>query len=496
MLKLVFKDSSQVSYTKLDAVMLIGTSELILSKNLNESLTNVFQKINYMFYPYHDNVHNLTTDSESAHLDIVYLQQNFSKYCVIYKSICSDIRGVFYILSNILNIQNNLKHKKVSQEIILGYEQPLDQRYPHRILLKSNSNCVKRVKLSLDKSKDLSRCSLSALPNEILLKIFKYLDVVTLCRMNEVNNKRFDTLTRDSLLYTRLNMRYIRSGKYMCKLFCYFTSRCKYLQQLDLTECNFDVNDFVNFLDNCGSRLTHLRLRGYGSIKLNPVLLKTSETCKNLKELDLFQSCINDEGFLYLEGLNNLEHLNLSETRLTGNRTERFCKVLQNNQRMRQLSADSTLINDAVLIELGNSCPDLEVISSLDAYYFTSQGINALANCKNLQKVNLNLYEYPVTDDSLFRLLSSYQNLQEVHLYSTVLTDHRLELIAQCKNLKKLYLVNAKLDIPDKCSIILKQCPKLQEFYFMYCNINQLVNNMVNQWKEIYPHVSVYTFLN
>ncbi|TGZ46953.1 F-box/LRR-repeat protein 4 [Temnothorax longispinosus] len=281
MLKLVFKGSSQVYYTKLDAVMLIGTSELILSRNPNKSLTNLFKEINFMCFPYRDDVHNLTADLNSAHLDIVHLQQNFSKYCVIMSK--SNIRRVSY--------KNNLKHKKVSQE------------------------------------------------NEMLLKIFEYLDVVTLCRMNEVNNKRFDDLTRDPLLYTRLSMRYISSDKYMCDIFCYFTPRCKYLQQLDLTYCNFDVNDFVNFLDNCGRRLTHLRLRtDHNDVDLNPVLLKTSETCKNLKDLDLSYSYnLDDEGWSYLEGLNNLEHLNLSHTNI---RSERLCKILRNNQRMRLRYAD------------------------------------------------------------------------------------------------------------------------------------------------------------
>ncbi|TGZ57936.1 F-box/LRR-repeat protein 4 [Temnothorax longispinosus] len=425
-LKLVFKDSSQVSYTKLDAVMLIGTSELILSRNLNESLTNLFQKINCMYYPYHDD-DNLTTDSESAHLDILHLQQNFSKYCVICKS---DIKSGFYVLFNSLNTWKNLMHKTVSQKVIPGYEQPLDQRYPRRIFLKSNPNCAKRVKLSLDESKELSRCSLSTLPDEILLKIFKYLDVLTLCRINEVI-RRFDILTRDSLLYTRLNMRYIRSEKRMCNIFCYFTPRYnKYLQQLDLTGCNFDVNNFVNFLDNCGRRLTHLRLSDCNDGEcLNPVLLKVSETCKNLKD---------DEGFSYLEGLNNLEHLNLFDT--DDIRTECFCKILQNNQRMRQLSADIDLMNDAVLIELGNSCRDLEVIDSLNARDLTSQGINALANCKNLQKVNLDLCGYhPTHNESLFKLLSSYQNLQEVYLWHAILTDHQLELLySAVQKLKKV----------------------------------------------------------
>ncbi|XP_071553309.1 uncharacterized protein [Temnothorax nylanderi] len=178
----------------------------------------------------------------------------------------------------------------------------------------------------------------------------------------------------------------------------------------------------------------HLRLSDsniyttHSCIDLNPVLLKISETCKNLKELDLSYSyIIEDKGFSYLEGLNNLEHLNVDGT---GIRTEHLCKILQNNQRMRQLSTD--WINDAVLIELENSCRDLEVIDSLlCARDLTSQGINALANCKNLQKVKLDLFDYSVTDDSLFKLLSSYQNLQEVYLFDAVLTDHRRSMLRE-----------------------------------------------------------------
>ncbi|XP_071642287.1 uncharacterized protein [Temnothorax longispinosus] len=582
MLRLVFKGSSDKTWTKLDAVMLIGTSDLILSRNPNESLSNLLKRINSIYSSHHDDVHNLTADSKSAHLDIVHLQRNFPEYCVIYKRGWSDGRTfsmsiiltfvisvvisfvcilfcsvfcfpylslsneitsvlvrylghlhlltcVYIFVENIydffeaqiffpgfqsqfqsdirrISYKNNLKHKKVYQEVIPGYEHPLDQRYPRRILLKSNSTCAKSMKLSSDESKELSRCSLFALPNEILLKIFKYLDVVTLCRMNEVNNRRFDSLSRDPLLYTRLNMRYISSDKYMCDIFCYITPRCKYLQQLDLTGCNFDVNDFVNFLDNCGRRLTHLRLSNCNDGEcLNPVLLKTLETCKNLKELDLSDSGINDEGFSYLEGLNNLEHLNLSHTGIT---TERLCKILQNNQRIRQLSAGfEDFIDDAILIELENSCHDLEVIDSLlCARRLTSEGINALANCKKLQivKVDLcgrytdDLREIIHMNNSLIGLLPFYQNLQEVYLYCAVLNGYRLELLAQCKNLKKLCFYNVKLKcISDRCYVIFEQCSKLQTIYFDFSDINQLVNQLVNRlvnrWKERYPHVSVYT---
>ncbi|TGZ49135.1 F-box/LRR-repeat protein 4, partial [Temnothorax longispinosus] len=472
MFRLTFKNSSRFSYTELDAVMLIGTSELILSRNPNESLTNLLKRINSMYSPYqHDDAHNLTADLKSAHFDIVHLQQNFPEYCIIYKS---DIRRISY--------KSNLK-QKISKEVIPCYEQPLGWRYLRRILLKNPSNYAKRMKLSSDESKDLSRCNLLALPNEILLKILNYLDLTTLCCMSYVD-ERFNNLIQDPRLYVRLNIRCVKSHTYMRDIFCYFTSRCKYLRQLDLTGSNFDVNDFVNFLDNCGKNLTHLKL-SFCNVDLKPALLKTSEICKNLKELNLsYCKLIDDEGFSYLEKLESLERLNLCGTRI---KAQQLCKILQKNQRMRELGSGMVINEEAVVLELGNSCRDLEVIRLLHPRYLTPHGISALANCKNLRKVHLVFaeFDYSVTDDSLFKLLSSYQNLQEVYILFAVLTDHRLKLLAQCKNLKKLFFDLVKCHTPDKYSVIFEQCPKLQEFCFIHCDIS---DQLVNQWKKRYPY--------
>ncbi|TGZ54414.1 hypothetical protein DBV15_04141 [Temnothorax longispinosus] len=101
------------------------------------------------------------------------------------------------------------------------------------------------------------------------------------------------------------------------------------------------------------------------------------------------------------------------------------------------------------------------------------------------------LFGRPIADNSLNRLLSSCQHLKEVYLSYAVLSDRKLELLAQCKNLEKLYLFDVNLTIPDKCSVILEQCPKLQEFHLILCDIS---DRLVKQWKERYPHVSVYTF--
>ncbi|XP_071648107.1 F-box/LRR-repeat protein 4-like isoform X2 [Temnothorax longispinosus] len=372
MVRLTFKKSTCVSYTKLDAIMLIGTSNLILSRNPYEDLTDMLRKINCMYSQNHEDIYNLTADIKNAHMDIVHLQKNFPEYCIIGKS---DIRRTSY--------NNNLRPQDVSQEVIPDYVRPYGEKNSRHILLESHSNDAKCMKLSSDESKELSRCSISELPDEIMLKIFKNLDLMTLCRMNKVN-RRFNDLIRDSSLYTRLN---IKQGfpREMRNLFCYLTSRCKYLQQLDLKASTFDVTNFVNFLDNCGRSLTHLRLRYCRTVD-NRALLKISEICKNLKEFTLYNCYdVNDEGFSYLEKLNGFEHLNICSSDIKG---QRLYKILQKNQQIRDLNfVPGCLTNPDTATVLYNLCSNLEVIRIQDIAELTSRDINALADCKDLRKV-------------------------------------------------------------------------------------------------------------
>jgi len=116
----------------------------------------------------------------------------------------------------------------------------------------------------------------------MIIKVLKNLDLRALCRMSQVN-KRFNNLTRDCQLYTCLNIRFLNPA-HTYNIFDYFTSRCKYLEQLDLTASKFSVSNFEKFLNNCGSHLTHLRLNKCSSVD-DDVLLKNSKICKNLKSM-------------------------------------------------------------------------------------------------------------------------------------------------------------------------------------------------------------------
>lgn len=81
MLRLEFNHSQLDYYTELDAVLLIGTTELILVKNESheQSLTDLLylQRMNYV-YPEetcNEDVHNLTPDYKSAKQDLINLKR-------------------------------------------------------------------------------------------------------------------------------------------------------------------------------------------------------------------------------------------------------------------------------------------------------------------------------------------------------------------------------------------------------------------------------------
>ncbi|TGZ47497.1 hypothetical protein DBV15_00027 [Temnothorax longispinosus] len=501
MLRLQFTSNS---CTQLDAVMLIGTSKLILPKNPEDkSLTNLLHRIRAQRHScserfcssrcceefsriqdnfqdteswpsWHSSVlfdpHNTTRDYENAYLDILDLQKEFPKYCIIYKRVStSDVK------------------RQTEQHVTLGM------------------SATQMVEL-----------------DETIRIILKYLDMRSFCRMSKVN-KRLNNLTQDPILFRSLNLRNLKKeyskDSYFCydKILFYFASKCKDLQQLDLTASCISELDFVNFLQSCGHCLTHLRLSHCNFVdKLS--LLKISQICKNLKVLDL-SYCPLGRMDQEVSSLENLEFLVNLDVRDSDIRPEPLCKILQKTRRMRELNLNfflrqgdwlgwdktpfEALHLDAITIQLKNSCPDLEIID-LSSHMITSRGIHALAECKNLRKLTMMEMNYSNRDGTIHtidkhswrRLFSFCQCLEEVNLIDlhtdqSSINECVYEGLTLCKNLRQLYL----WDISSFA--ILEQCPKLQTIYVIRKWPDDDTRDrqaFIAQAKEKYPHVSILEY--
>ncbi|XP_036148550.1 uncharacterized protein LOC118647567 isoform X8 [Monomorium pharaonis] len=424
---------------KLDAIMLIGTSELILSKNSEENSQFLSKgsprgwKITE--YNFNSMRHTHPTDMLTLiHRDIQYLIENFHEYGTICKSICRNIVQSFH--------KDQLGHKQISYNAFLGYI----QIHKQSLTVKDYSNYnkfIEDLKFLWDKSKK-SYDSFSKLPDETILNILKDLDLRSLCRVGRVN-KRLNNLTRDPFLYTSLNMRNIHFTYWRTNLwhkFHYFARRCTYLKELDLSYCDIPVVKFNVFIHTCGKRLTHLNLSRCRCVN-NSVLRQISKTCPNLKELNL--SCcrfVNDKGFSYLENLKYLECLNLQTVEKM--QTKTLCKILQRNQQLRDLNLANTNLNiDEVVVELKNSCPNLETIN-LQRTKITSKSIYALADCKNLQEIYFGWLYDSIKNENWEDLKKSFHRLfSSLRLEKLDITDFSVYLftlnsLMLCKNIKSL----------------------------------------------------------
>ncbi|XP_036148544.1 uncharacterized protein LOC118647567 isoform X2 [Monomorium pharaonis] len=436
LLRLVF--NHRLEEHKLDAIMLIGTSELILSKNpeKQENLKFLIKGFQHCGDITEYNVNSMRSISTHptdmltcVHEDILDLIENFHKYGTICKR---NIVQSFH--------KNQLGHKQISYNAFLGYI----QIHKQSLTVKDYSNYnkfIEDLKFLWDKSKK-SYDSFSKLPDETILNILKDLDLRSLCRVSRVN-KRLNHLTRDPFLYTSLNMRNIHFTYWRTNLwhkFNYFARRCKYLKELDLSYCDIPVVKFNVFIHTCGKRLTHLNLSRCRCVN-NSVLRQISKTCPNLKELNL--SCcrfVNDKGFSYLENLKYLECLNLQTVEKI--KTKTLCKILQKNQQLRDLNLANTRLNIyEVIVELKNLCPNLETIN-LQGTRITSYCIYALANCKNVREIYFSLLSITldITNEEIlkeiFHKLFSSLRLEKLDITDYNVNQIILDSLKLCENLK------------------------------------------------------------
>ncbi|XP_011859698.1 PREDICTED: uncharacterized protein LOC105557139 [Vollenhovia emeryi] len=430
----------------IDAVDLIGTSELIQPKDRKQSLTDLLKGINRS-YPGCKDMHNLTPDYKNVNLDIYQLMEKFSDYCIIRKS-----------------------------------------------NLHLNNGKLKGITPSPSEFKEQPRCNFSMLPDEMILKILEYLDLRSLCLMSQTN-KRFNRSTRDPLLFQYLNIQDLHMCKkstddpvsdLQCKILSSLESRCKNLKQLDLVSCDISSTRFVTFLKTCGSNLRSLRL--IFCLINNDVLREIVETCKNLTVLNLTGDYMRfnenfSEGLLNLQHLQYLERLTLRDLPISD--IEIYCKILQGKHRLRYLALRTwqfCMVADLaevtiIMFQEKELFSNLETIKLSD-WAIDSRCIAALAESKNLRMLSvITSDKNALGRDSWCRLFSFCQRLGIVFMPD--LNDD--EALTLRRNLKERFWRISK--IVEKVAFYGWD----RDFQIHVLESYSLVNKLRGK----YPHVSI-----
>ncbi|VDD80607.1 unnamed protein product [Mesocestoides corti] len=245
-------------------------------------------------------------------------------------------------------------------------------------------------------------CINDALPRELILRVFSFLDIETLCTCSQVC-KFWYKCAFDGSNWKRTNL-FNFQRDVQPEVVEKIAQRCQgFLRELILRGCR-------NINDEAMRRLTEL-CRLIEVLDLSECQHLTDETCKylgqncpELQQLSL-ASCpyIGDEGLRKLSACDRLTHLDVS-----------WCAV-----------------GDEGLAAIAQGCPGLKELKVMGCHDVTSRGVGHIASRTNrLLLLNLSHCGQNITDEALIHLAIGCQFLRALSISLCQITDTGLRALA------------------------------------------------------------------
>ncbi|XP_018329735.1 F-box/LRR-repeat protein 4 isoform X2 [Agrilus planipennis] len=332
----------------------------------------------------------------------------------------------------------------------------------------------------------------SSLPYEVLVHIFHYLDLRSLCRCSQVNQRFFEASV-DASLYRELSLK-----RYWHKVdrntLSYLMARCKTLKKLDLSWCGNDnmISEeiFVEFLQKCGSYLTHLSLGNCDFVKMTS--LEQIGKCQEITDLRLRNAQCCSWRYNALANLKKLTALDLYSSNIVD---DLLIDILKSNPNLKHLIIDfcSDLERlDQVTKVASQYNKNLITWSSWKTQSLTSVGVTNLARCNLLKELDLGwclLLSDP--GDCLERIAHGCKDLRRLIISGwRGINDHLLlPVIRSCKNLTQLDLLGVKTISKDIVERILASLSKLELLEISFCD--SINSEQVAVWRQQYPQVTI-----
>ncbi|MGB0587211.1 MAG: leucine-rich repeat domain-containing protein [Limisphaerales bacterium] len=217
--------------------------------------------------------------------------------------------------------------------------------------------------------------------------------------------------------------------------------------------------------------------RGYQHFNVTEAGLKDVAKLPNLKELRIRDSEeLTAEGLKELAKLQKLTSLNLESPRITDEGLKELAKL----QELKELNLSYTKTTDAGVAELKKALPNCKISYTLindrdlqnKINSTLSKGYNAEITKADLEKITaLNFKNQDITVRGALEELAKFQNLKELVLKDTKITDAGLKEVAKLQQLERLSLWGTK--ITDEG---LKDVAKLQQLEGLLLGNSQITD--------------------
>ncbi|GAA0160927.1 hypothetical protein LIER_17367 [Lithospermum erythrorhizon] len=282
--------------------------------------------------------------------------------------------------------------------------------------------CASLLELSLSKCSGVTDEGLSSVVAK--QKDLKKLDI-TCCR--KITHVSIAHITNSCTSLTSLRMESCSSISK--EAFVLIGERCRLLEELDLTDNEID-DEGLKSISRC-SNLSSLKL-GLCLNLTNAGLIHIGIRCSKLKEIDLYRCAeIADFGIMAIaRGCIGLEMINIA-----------YCRD----------------ISDRSFISL-SKCTKLNTLECRGCPLVTSLGLGAIAiGCKQLTKLDIKKC-YNIDDTGMVPLAHFCQNLRQINLSYTSVTDVGLLSLASVSCLQSLTVLHLKRLSPNGLTAALLVC--------------------------------------
>ncbi|XP_075237564.1 F box and leucine-rich-repeat gene 4 [Lycorma delicatula] len=495
LIRLEFDHSKLEYYTELDAVLLIGTNKLIVydTASLNNGPrlicnSNVSKGCNdtACISSINCNTLKISSTTSPSNLAVGNSSSGNIKAGVISSSAISITPPISDLTNRIIKLNIHA--------------------IPFQADTSSSVSSLLEVRDSLLQDLDDStlKCSnqferansgpFACLPDETMIYIFRFLDLVSLCQCAKIN-KHFNSIAMDSLLYTELNLK-----PYWPWISCdnleNLSSRCKHLVKLDLSWCgNYSkirMDSFTKFIKDCGHQLMVLRLDSCKFID-DDCIKQITLTCLNLRELTL-RNCskIKTEGFESLASLDNLERLDLYRTAIE---SAPLVKILTASPHLKHINLGSCVrvsSMDEVAHALGTYNRELRTVDFWKTYSLTPVGVRALSQCSQLEEVDFGwCLGVSIPGDCMTALAKGCPKLKKLFMAALRgIMDRDLHpFVTHCPHLQQLDLLGVRSITADICLRFLNSCKDLRLLDLSFCDLIQESEVLV--WRKQFPQVSI-----
>nr|XP_025953419.1 dynein regulatory complex subunit 6 [Dromaius novaehollandiae] len=297
-----------------------------------------------------------------------------------------------------------------------------------------------------DSNEDLTyesvKCKTSSLPEEALLKIFRYVNLVDLARCAQVS-QTWMLLTQNSSLWSDINF-----------------SSVKHKIQDKIV---------VNILQKWRPYVFRLNLRGCYS--LHWPSFKSISECKNLQDLNLSEcQGLNDDSMRIIsEGCPSLLYLNLSYTDITNGTLRLLSRSFPNLQYLSLAHCRKFTDKGLQYLGSGRGCHKLIYLDLSGCIQISVDGFRNIANgCSRIQDLLIN--DMPTLTDRCIQALAEkcQQIMSVVFLDSPHLSDTTFRALAECKLVKVSIEGNNRItDVSFK--LMSKCCPYIRHIHMADC---------------------------